>query len=252
MKKILSLSTKEWFSGVAQGYHFGSGLWASAAGINPFIDAQRANTRVGLLQAAPAVTDLTGAVVIDTPIGWTADLASNGDQIMYFNGTGTLYQATTSGSTISSVTANRTVANMANGISVFQPNGGTRRLMFSRGKVNVADETANYTVALGTTNWHHIILTYDGTNIIGYVDGVQVVAPTAASGNGSGTTVTGFAIADNMFDIDTTNYDFDIDEVAVYSRALHYGDVIDLYNGGSGITFTAPVAATFTPQMIII
>lgn len=33
-------------------------------------------------------------------------------------------------------------------------------------------------------------------------------------------------------------FDGIMDEIGFYSRALHYGDVLDLYNGGSGLTFS--------------
>lgn len=143
MKKILSLSPKDWLSGIAQGYHFGRGIWASATGINPFVDSQRANTRVGLLQASPAVTDITSTVVIDTPIGWCSDFASNGDQKLYFNGTGTLYSLNISNDT--GLTALRTVSNMANGIISFKATGETKYLYyFQKTQIGRYDLNATY------------------------------------------------------------------------------------------------------------
>lgn len=128
MQKILSLDTKDWFSGVAQGYHAGAGIWAAASGINPFVDLVGLNQRIGLLQANPAVTDLTSTVVNETPIGWTADLATNGDQTLYFNSTSHLYILNVSSD--AGLTDQRTVANLANGTITFQPNGGTKYLYY--------------------------------------------------------------------------------------------------------------------------
>lgn len=67
----------------------------------------------------------------------------------------------------------------------YEYNAGTRRLSFNRIKENVAIQSGFYTVTLGTTNWNHLGLTYDATNIRGYVNGVSVAGTTAASGNGS-------------------------------------------------------------------
>lgn len=71
-------------------------------------------------------------------------------------------------------------------------NGGTRRLEFIRTKRGVAEQGPTYNIALGTANWYHIVLTYDGTNIRGYVNGSLVAGPTAASGNGSVNDAAGF------------------------------------------------------------
>lgn len=128
MKKILSLSPKEWVTGVSQGSHFGSGIWSSATGINPFIAPYRGNSTEGLLQASPSVTDLTASVIVDTPIGWTNDYAVNGDQTLYIQGTGTLYSLNIV--TNSSLTALRSVSNMANGIVAFKATGETKYLYY--------------------------------------------------------------------------------------------------------------------------
>ena len=119
----------------------------------------------------------------------------------------------------------------------YEYNGGTRRLGFHRDKVNVGAQTSDYTVTLGTT-WHHIVLAYDGTNMRGYIDGSLVAGPTAMSGSGSGTATTGLAIADNMYDVDTTNADFDIDEVGIWSKSLSSTEVTDLYNSGSPLPYS--------------
>lgn len=148
MKKILSLSPNDWLSGIAQSYHFGRGIWAgSAAGINPFINPQRASATFGLLQAAPAVTDLTASVIVDAPIGWVNDYAVNGDQTLYIQGTGTLYSLNLV--TNSSLTAIHTIANMANGVAVFQPNKGasssTKYLYYwQKTQIGRFDLTTNY------------------------------------------------------------------------------------------------------------
>lgn len=63
-------------------------------------------------------------------------------------------------------------------------NGGTRRLSFWRDRSGPGTAHAYYVIDLDTTQWYHLCITYDGTNILGYVNGVQVTN-TTQSGNGS-------------------------------------------------------------------
>ena len=61
--KILSLTTKNYLTGLASGAHVErGGLWHTAVGINPFINPEQGNTDVGLLQTSPAPTEVTGGV----------------------------------------------------------------------------------------------------------------------------------------------------------------------------------------------
>lgn len=54
----------------------------------------------------------------------------------------------------------------------YQYNGGTRRLRFLRyGSTNSLDY---YTITMGTTNWYNIAVTFNNTNLVGFVNGVQV------------------------------------------------------------------------------
>jgi hypothetical protein len=44
-------------------------------------------------------------------------------------------------------------------------NSGTRRVRFRRSRQMVDQAVQDYNVALGTNDWHHIVLTYDGTDL---------------------------------------------------------------------------------------
>ena len=100
---------------------------------------------------------------------------------------------------------------------------------------------------LNTTDYHHVVATYDGSNTLELF----------INGKSQGTTVMGtvdynfnlFSIG-AAFDGFAVNLDGKIDELAIYTRQLHYGDILDLYNAGSGIPYSAP-ATTFSPHMII-
>lgn len=87
-----------------------------------------------------------------------------------------------------------------------------------------------------------------------YKNGIEV----ATSSNNAGTVSTIYN-SSNMFQIGASNYlgtpdsylDGVVDEIAAYGRALHYGDVLDLYNNGSGIIYASPTSA-FVPRIMII
>jgi hypothetical protein len=68
----------------------------------------------------------------------------------------------------------------------YQTASSIRQLFFNRSKPGVADQGPTYDVTLGTSDWHQIVFTYDGTNIRGYLNGSLVAGPSAASGGGSG------------------------------------------------------------------
>jgi hypothetical protein len=108
----------------------------------------------------------------------------------------------------------------------YQYNSGTRRLYFRRSKWNVAHEGPTYNLTLGTSNWYHVVCTYDGTNVRGYVNGALVAGPTAASGNGSGTTAALTTIAASGF---AAYYD----DVAIFNKALTAAEVEKLYYKGA-------------------
>lgn len=108
-------------------------------------------------------------------------------------------------------------------------NSGTPRLQFQRVKSGVAAQSVDYEITLGTSNWYHLVLTYNSTNIEGYVNNSSV-GTTAASGSGTSGSG-GFTIGvDNVL----SNYSSAlIDEVGVWSRAISSTEVTSLYNSGN-------------------
>lgn len=84
-------------------------------------------------------------------------------------------------------------------------------------------------VVVSTGSWHHIMATYDGTNVRVYVDGTQAGATTARTlGVGSTAMQIGGASL-----LDSSNYYFNglIDDVRVYNRALSQAEVTSLASG---------------------
>lgn len=111
----------------------------------------------------------------------------------------------------------------------YQYNGGTRRLIFTRSKMNIANEDLNYNITLGTTDFYHVVYTYDNTNIEGYVNGVSV-GTQAASGNGAtvGYDVIQIGYGDNGT-IAVDHSSTILDDIAIFNRALTAAEVLTLY-----------------------
>lgn len=110
-------------------------------------------------------------------------------------------------------------------------NSGTPQLLFYRSRPGVTTAQADYTVTLGTSDWRHIVLTYDTTNLKGYVDGQLVAGPTAASGNGSSTASPGLGIGASKAGADFCSTL--MDDVAIFDRALTADEVLSLYKSGN-------------------
>lgn len=128
----------------------------------------------------------------------------------------------------------------------YEYNSGTRRLAFSRVRNDITAETGNYTITLGTTDIYHLVMTYDGTNIRGYVNGVLVVTASASGSGGSANGHTTFSIGAHPSGTNTAGevQNFAsaiIDDVGVLSSAISGAEVLALYkeksSGALGLFF---------------
>lgn len=110
----------------------------------------------------------------------------------------------------------------------YEYNSGTRRLVFEREKSGTADQNATYNITLGTSSFYHIVMTYDGATITGYVNGVSV-ATASASGNGS----SGASDYTNIGRRGSNSRYASciIDDVAVFNTAITSAQVTELYVG---------------------
>lgn len=127
-------------------------------------------------------------------------------------------------------------------------NAGTRQLQWNRQQQNTANNIYSYNATLGTSNWHHLVYTYDGVTMKGYYDGTEVVSQ-ALSGNGASGTGDGFGIGSSNRGGGTewvAGYiDAYIDEVGVWTRAITGAEVTSLYNSGAGLAYPFTVS-TYT------
>ena len=130
-----------------------------------------------------------------------------------------------------------------NGVGViYEYNGGTRRLKFQRTRYAVADDAINYNVTLGTANWYHIAITYDGTTVRAYVDNTEV-GTVGSTGNGTLATRDICTIGINAAKSADSASSVFIDELGIWSKKLSTTEISDLYNSGNGQTMINPSGA---------
>ncbi len=121
--------------------------------------------------------------------------------------------------------------------------GGTYTLSVNRGKSGVSDNPVSVAGDLGTSVYHHVVLTYDGTTLTGYLDGSSF-GTSGTSGNGSGGSVNDFVIGCAYNGTSCGNITWD--DIAVFNRALTSGEVSDLYNGDTPTPTTVIQDLTYT------
>jgi len=91
--------------------------------------------------------------------------------------------------------------------------------------------TANFTP--GDGQWHHLVVTYtfgDASSIVGYIDGVASGGSWDLGGNGADTPVQSNAQLWLAGSSGSGDLDGQIDEIAIYDRALSATEVAEHYN----------------------
>jgi hypothetical protein len=86
---------------------------------------------------------------------------------------------------------------------------------------------------LDAGNWHHITLTYDGTVILGYMDGAQGSTHTRAGLNTTNDFGVGYRNDDNRMNGVEGNFNGRVDDVAVWDTALNAAEVRALHFVGN-------------------
>lgn len=92
---------------------------------------------------------------------------------------------------------------------------GTKTLRFNRGRACVSNNFTSVATTLTSGIWYHIAMTYDGTNVRGYLDGTLVAGPTAQSGDGVSCGATGSGIG--SLSGAGEYFDGDIDDVRIWT-----------------------------------
>lgn len=117
-------------------------------------------------------------------------------------------------------------------------------------RMNVFMADANvYTASadqFADSTWYMVTLTWNGTNIISYVNGAQVNSTASAStvaSNAQPYTIGGWDGNNNQ------QANGRVDEFGFWSRALTSTEITQLYSGGAGLTYPLIPVSSTTPMM---
>ena len=135
----------------------------------------------------------------------------------------------------------------------YQYNSGTRRLNFNGDKTDVAAQSFTYNVTLGTSLWHNIVFTFNGSVLKGYLDG-YLVGSLNSTGNGSGAYLPLIGIGNSLSITDRSPYSnyssCAIDDISIFSRALSDTEVATLYSNGDTIDFLVVAGGGSSPNSV--
>lgn len=122
----------------------------------------------------------------------------------------------------------------------YEYNGGTRRIKGGRTRNGVANDFVYSNQTLGTSNWHHMAVSYNGSTVYLHYNGSNV-GNTASSGNGSVNQASGFRIGSSLVpDNYVSAY---IDQVMLYSGQLSDDFITTLYNNQNSPSTFATASA---------
>src|SRR3990167_5288989 len=123
MKLLLSLSSKGILTGIAPGAHSErSGLFHKALGINPIYNPGGvADVENGLLQAGGVATDITGIVVVDTPIARVSHVSGSTAYCFMLGNDGHFYRIAIGG-TVTDLRSGTPISSPGNGgLAIYKP-----------------------------------------------------------------------------------------------------------------------------------
>jgi hypothetical protein len=90
--------------------------------------------------------------------------------------------------------------------------------------------------------WHHVLITYDGSNAAVLFDGIQVALNEVSNVSSAVAPITIGRIEMDAYDFQPFNGQ--IDAVGIWNRALSGAEVAELYNNGTGLELEGSAAPT--------
>lgn len=130
--------------------------------------------------------------------------------------------------------------NISAGASNFRLSAGSVKLLNGSGTL-----FKHYTGIPTSTNWTHYVVTWDGSALKVYVNGVDITAGLTKVVDNTGTMTNVDRLITIGYGIDLSaipegQFDGLIDETAFWGRALTAPEAAALYNGGSGVEYPFP------------
>lgn len=189
-------------------------------------DAMAANNGTYVNAPTLGVAGASSSMGGDTAVGFNGSTQNvNMGSIDNFSGTSTFsaevwVKRTAAGSGFESIVSTTSGSPAEGWGVVMRPND--YNIKMERYQAGASDQAASVTrMALGT--WHHVVVTYDGTTMVVYIDGNRE-ATTASSKSISATART---LRIGSSGSGGSNFHGAVDEVAIYNRALTPAEVQD-------------------------
>jgi hypothetical protein len=165
MQKILELTEKEFLTGIAPSSQVqDKGLWYEASGITVMRDPFASSTQIGILQGAPAATDITNAVINNIPFAWLTDISASAKTMYIWDRGGDLYTIDLDTDGLPVKITSSALTNAANGLFLITHSTGNKRLWYFRkdgigyyGNIGSTPTFNNsvYTTQIENTEYHH-------------------------------------------------------------------------------------------------
>lgn len=126
MQKLLSLDSKDFFTGIAEGAHSpNTGIFHEADGISPFNVASANSANFGLLQAGPTPQSFSG----EADNIWAYEVDGATAKAYYLGDAGHFYEHAGAAS-LTDLRSGTPISSPAKGTVIFQPRGGTKYLYY--------------------------------------------------------------------------------------------------------------------------
>lgn len=132
---------------------------------------------------------------------------------------------------------------------------GNKKAFTYRGYNNVKGYYSTYSTSVDDGNWHHIVLTFDGSNLVNWYDGVQRSVINIPADRGSPSLINSFWILawSDLGLVHVAHFKGMIDEVVVLNRVLTNTEIANLWNGGAGaeVVIATPTVSLFLQSLAL-
>ena len=157
MRKLLSLSSRQFLTGIAPNAHTETGgILFAADGITPLYDAGgTASVENGLLQAGPSPTDFTLlGTIADAVIAGEGAVLTGTAYLLMMGNAGHFYLKQVGSGDVIDRAATNPITNPANGLCVWAPAGGTiKGYYWQKTQIGTYNLTGNNHPAAPDANW---------------------------------------------------------------------------------------------------
>lgn len=118
----------------------------------------------------------------------------------------------------------------------YRNQAGTIKVEWARNRQDIVEDKISTSTTLTVGTWYYLTLTYDGTTLQGFLNGLSQ-GTTTASGNGVNSPNSVFSILARQDGLSNDGFTIGkVDEVYIWNRVLTNAEITKLYLGGRGQT----------------